>query len=308
MTPADSNLRNCLTRLLAVTLLLSAGEGWSHEKPSASELPGIHNFFRVTSNLFSGSQPEGEAGFNSLQMLGVKTVISVDGARPDVAGAAKHGLRYVHLPFGYDGIPTNRVAELAKAAEVLPGPIYVHCHHGKHRGPAAVVVICLANEGWTQLQAEEFLREAGTSPEYPGLFRAVINFVPPTTVELAAVSTNFTSVAHTPSLVDAMVAIDEYYGHLTISQQGRWQTLARPDLAPPHEAALVWEQFRELARSEDAASRPVDFRTKLANAEAAAKALRDAWAGLQLDTTAADAAFKRISQSCADCHRTYRNK
>ena len=29
---------------------------------------------------------------------------------------------------------------LARAARTLPGPIFVHCHHGMHRGPAAAAV------------------------------------------------------------------------------------------------------------------------------------------------------------------------
>jgi hypothetical protein len=92
-------------------------------------------------------------------------------------------MRYVHLPFGYDGIPAGRVAELARAAATVEGPIFVHCHHGKHRGPAAVGVICLANGSMTVPQAEALLRSAGTSPDYPGLFGAVTHFVAPTAAE-----------------------------------------------------------------------------------------------------------------------------
>jgi protein tyrosine phosphatase (PTP) superfamily phosphohydrolase (DUF442 family) len=102
------------------------------------EISGIHNAFRVTDKVYSGSQPEGDEAFVALAKLGVKTIISVDGSKPDVEAAHKHGLRYIHLPFGYDGVPTNRIVELAKAAETLSGPIFVHCHHGLPRGPTAV--------------------------------------------------------------------------------------------------------------------------------------------------------------------------
>ena len=70
----------------------------------------------------------------------MQTVISVDGAKPDLEAARKHGLRYVHLPHGYDGVPAPRGDELAIALRTLEGPIYVHCHHGKHRSPAAAGV------------------------------------------------------------------------------------------------------------------------------------------------------------------------
>src|SRR5262245_33238393 len=71
-----------------------------NRQPTA--LPGLHNVFRLSAKLYSGSVPEGETGFCSLCSLGVRTIISVDGARPDVATAHRFGLLYVHLPFGYD--------------------------------------------------------------------------------------------------------------------------------------------------------------------------------------------------------------
>src|SRR4051812_6205480 len=94
--------------------------GWSPAAPvrpvpvgnrEAVERPGIHNLFRLSPKLYTGSVPEGEAGFRSLRALGVRTLISVDGARPDVATARRFGLLYVHLPIGYDGCPTPRALE-----------------------------------------------------------------------------------------------------------------------------------------------------------------------------------------------------
>src|SRR3712207_7739670 len=61
------------------------------------------------------------------------TVISVDGARPDVELARKYGLRYVHLPIGYDDVTENEGRAIAKAITELPGPFYIHCHHGDRK-------------------------------------------------------------------------------------------------------------------------------------------------------------------------------
>ena len=99
-------------------------------KLTTAHLP---NAVQIHQKVISGGQPEGEAGFAELARLGIKTVISVDGARPDVATAQSFGLRYVHLPHGYDGIPSERALELAKAVREFDGPIYIHCHHGKQR-------------------------------------------------------------------------------------------------------------------------------------------------------------------------------
>src|SRR5438094_677830 len=81
------------------------------------------------------SSPDGDEGFHSLQQLGIKTIVSVDGARPEVDLARKYGLRYVHLPIGYDAVPREQALRIARAIRDLPGPVYIHCHHGRHRGP-----------------------------------------------------------------------------------------------------------------------------------------------------------------------------
>lgn len=54
------------------------------------------------------------AAFAELRELGVRTIIHVDGDTPDASAAERHGLRYVHLPHGYEGVPKARVAELAR--------------------------------------------------------------------------------------------------------------------------------------------------------------------------------------------------
>jgi protein tyrosine phosphatase (PTP) superfamily phosphohydrolase (DUF442 family) len=273
----------------------------------ALEIPGVHNAFRATETIYSGSQPEGDEAFAALAKLGVKTIISVDGSKPDTATARKHGLRYIHLPYGYDGVPTNRIVELAKAAASAAGPFFVHCHHGKHRGPAAVAVMCEATAGWTTNHAEAWLREAGTASDYPGLYRAAREFRMPTAAELAAVK-ELPEVARSSSLVDSMVAIDAHLEHLKLAQKAGWkQPPGHADISPPHEATLLWEQFRELARLDDTMKRPEDYRAKLTEAEQLTESLRRLLRE-SADATVIDAAFKRIGQNCTACHKAYRNQ
>ncbi|MBU6208995.1 MAG: hypothetical protein KGR22_03710, partial [Planctomycetes bacterium] len=61
------------------------------------DLPGLHNLVAFHDDVWSGSVPEGDAGFDSLTSLGVRTIISVDGALPDLERARARGMRYVHL-------------------------------------------------------------------------------------------------------------------------------------------------------------------------------------------------------------------
>jgi protein tyrosine phosphatase (PTP) superfamily phosphohydrolase (DUF442 family) len=302
--------------LLAAGLLATTRAPGASSSPSpaatnqiaaAIEIAGVHNAFRATEKLYSGSQPEGDATFAALAQRGIKTIISVDGGKPDVAAARKHGLRYIHLPYGYDGISTNRVAELITVMQREPGPFYVHCHHGKHRGPAAIAVMALAAEGWTTNQAVAWLREAGTADDYPGLYRAAQEFFLPTETALAAVG-ELPEVAQASSLVEAMVAVDAHLEHLKLAQKSGWKTPpGHADISPPHEATLLWEQYREIARLADTAARPADYRQKLAEAERLTDALRQ-----ELKTGATgeilDAMFKRVSQNCVACHKQHRNK
>ncbi len=289
-------------RLLTLVLLGAGLPGKAEQTPPAPlTAPALEHVFRVTDRLLSGGQPVGEAAFAELARLGVKTIVSVDGAKPDVAAARQHGLRYIHLPIGYDGVPAERVAELARAAALPGGQIYVHCHHGKHRGPAAVAVMCEATAGWSPARAEAWLRQAGTADEYAGLYRAAREFQPPSAAALARVG-ELPEVAKTPALVDAMVALDECFDLLKAAQKSGWKT-------PPAEAAtLLWEQLRELTRTDDTARRPADYREHLAESERAAETLRGHLRATPPDPAALDAAFQAAGQSCAACHKDFRNE
>ena len=288
----------------------AADEVASHNANSAAtplEIPGIHNAFRATDKIYSGSQPEGDAAFAALAKLGVKTIVSVDGSKPDVEAARKHGLRYVHLPIGYDGIPTNRLVELVKLSITGQGPFFVHCHHGLHRGPAAVAVMCEASQGWSVEKAGEWLRQAGTSPDYPGLYRAAAQFKPPSSEELAAVKA-FPEVTQPSNLVDAMVKIDELHTHLKLVQKAGWKVPpGHADISPAHEATMLWEQLKELARLPDSAERSADYRARVANAEKAVDALRTQLRDPQ-NVALLETNFKNVTDSCAACHKKYRNE
>jgi protein tyrosine phosphatase (PTP) superfamily phosphohydrolase (DUF442 family) len=267
----------------------------------------LHNLFRATTNVYSGSSPEGATAFAELRQMGVRTIISVDGSKPDVEAARKHGLIYIHLPIGYDGVPTNRVAELAKAGQSSAGPIYVHCHHGLHRGPAAVAVICEAAAGWTTNQAVAWLKQAGTATDYAGLYRSAVEFRLPEATAITGI-VELPEVARTSTLVEAMVAIDAEFDRLKAAQKSGWDRIPdQPDVTPAHTATILWEHFRELSRSEDSGKRPGDYREKISVSEKAAEQLGTLLRDFKANTTGRDAAFKSLGQSCAACHRQYRN-
>ena len=308
-----------IRRLLRTCCLLLVGAAWLVAAPVPEQLPkplrapGIENLFQVNDRVFSGGQPEGDEAFAALRKLGVRTIISVDGTRPNADRAAQHGLRYIHLPHGYDGISSNTANRLAKAAATVEGPIFVHCHHGKHRGPAAVGLICQATAGWTPQQAVAWLKQAGTAADYAGLYRANAEFRPPSPAQLACVPTDFPARAKVSGLVDAMVEIDHRWENLKAIQQAGWRVPAnQPDLAPASEALLLQEAYAELRRGHEAKAKGDQFLEQLRQAEARAKdfhtLIKSQSAGLnETAGKQADALFESAGQSCGSCHKQFRN-
>ena len=279
----------------------------------ALEAPGLHNFFAVSTNVYSGSSPESEESFAALARLGIQTIISVDGGKPNVELARKHGLRYVHIPHGYDGVSTNTQAQLVKAARASSGPVFVHCHHGLHRGPAAVAVICMANNGWTPSLGETWLKAAGTGSNYLGLYQTVREFRPPTTEQLAAMPSEFPETVQASSLVDSMVAIDECWDHLKVVRKAGYQTpKENPDLQPAHEAVILWEHYREAQRLPDAVRFGEKFVGLMKAGESSAKEaeqLLRQFASAPMPELRArlDRTFDALAQNCSSCHKTFRD-
>jgi hypothetical protein len=237
----------------------------------------------------------------------------VDGARPDVAMARKYSLRYVHIPFGYDGIPREQVLRLAKAVRDLPGPVYVHCHHGKHRGPAAAAVIHLClDEKCTVGQAIAEMRRAGTDPHYTGLYAVPKTLARPSAKDLDGVPSDFSEVAKVPDLAHLMVEIEARWENLKRIKAAGWRTPSdHADLDPPHEALQLVEHFREAGRLAQVKERPQDFRHWLGEAEKLATTLetilRAGRDNREISRAGADGTFRRAGTACTQCHAKYRD-
>jgi len=284
----------------------------SLEAQKPSDAPGLHNVVAYGPSCWSGSLPEGDAGFASLQSWGVRTVISVDGAVPDVARAARFGLRYVHLPIGYDGFDDARKLELVRAVRDLPGPIYIHCHHGKHRSAGAAAAVA-ASLGWMSPQAAMArMKVSGTSESYPGLYRCA------STAQVLAASLIDTAPAQWPAvtrpsgMVESMVAIDDALERIEVVEQAGWKVPAsHPDLAPAADAGAIADHLRLLGddgRPRDDAGRAA-FAAVLASSLGAAEKLESDLA----NTTAADRSLrltedlKALRATCTACHAAHRD-
>jgi protein tyrosine phosphatase (PTP) superfamily phosphohydrolase (DUF442 family) len=281
----------------------STGAASSRARPQLMpELPGIHNLMKISARIYSGSEPHGEEGFASLAMLGVKTVVSVDGAKPKVELARKHGLRYVHIPIGYDSVPEEAALSLARAVRDAKPPLYIHCHHGKHRGPAAAAVACIASGDIQGKDAIQILVRAGTSKDYKGLWRDVEAYEPP---PADAQLPELVEIAEVGSFTAAMAQVDRAYDNLKLSRDAKWGVPPdHPDIVPDQEALLLQEGLHEAARNANGGY-DEQFTKWLAEAEAAATNLRQ---DLQAkDLPSANDRFMRLDAACKQCHKSYRD-
>jgi len=282
----------------------------SLEKLESQHLP---NLVRVHEKVISGGLPEGDEAFDELAQRGVKTIISVDGMTPDVEMAAKHGLRYVHLPHGYDGIPAHRAKELAKAVRELEGPIYIHCHHGKHRSPAAASVACVTAGFIPAEQAVPVLELAGTSKGYQGLYQSAQDAEALDIALLNELEVQFLAVQQVPPMAEAMVQLSHTHDHIKLIAESNWRSPpSHPDLDPAHEALLLRELYTELLRTKEVAQEADDFRAWLENSNAAAKQLEDSLAAWKPNENSEppkrfQELLSKISSDCKACHVKYRD-
>lgn len=271
-----------------------------------AQLAGLHNVVTYAPELVCGGVPEGEEGLHTLAAMGIKTIVSVDGATPDVGTAEKLGMHYIHLPISYNGITPERQKELAQAVANAPGPIYVHCHHGKHRSASALGTALVQGGKLTPEQAIGRMKVSGTAENYQGLWQAVQQSKPLDASELKADIGRFPSIARVSGMVATMSEIDSVFENVTAAQKAGWAAPKdHPDLVPQKESKRLHALFAQLGDDAESKAHPADYQALLGKSLAAAKALDAAVAAG--DKAAADAQFTVIQKSCKECHKAHRD-
>jgi protein tyrosine phosphatase (PTP) superfamily phosphohydrolase (DUF442 family) len=273
---------------------------------AAREYPGLHNVIVFADGLINGSAPHGEAGFDSLEELGIKSIICVDGAHPDVAAAEQRGMRYVHVPIKYDGITHLEQLWLIRAIRELPKPIYIHCFHGRHRSPAAAACALVSLGRLTPDEGRVLLTAAGTSPKYAGLYAAVEDAAPVAVDALDQLSGELPTQAPVSGLAAAMAAIARTWDHLRQLRDADWQTLPdHPDLHPRNESRIMAQLFAQLVERPELAQRTADYQRWMRHAAESSRGL-----ALSLEQgrkVAAHQHMAELGRSCTECHALFRN-
>lgn len=274
---------------------------------------GLENFYRFHHRVYGGSGPYKLEHFEQLRRKGIKIVLSVDGAMPKVDLAESCGMRYIHIPMGYDGVADDVKFQLARAYLETEGALYVHCHHGKHRSPAAVGSMLVGAGLMEPEGALAVLEKVGTSKEYAGLYRDVANSRVVSEAEIAQAAP-LVSIASISDFTQSMAVIDVNWDNIKLSRKADWRLSdEHPDIDPSHEALMLHEQFRELLRSDEAneysveeAESLAEFKRLLVEAVELSGELEE---GLQEQESVEviEHRFLNVKQNCKSCHELYRN-
>ena len=271
---------------------------------------GIHNAVAFADGFVSGSLPEGEEGFDSLARMGIKTIISVDGAAPEVELAKLRGMKYIHLPIGYNGCTPERKMELIRASRDarLNGPVYIHCHHGKHRSAGAAGAVA-ASLGWaTAPEGVARMKVSGTSPSYVGLYAMASTATLLDSSVVDSVPANFPEVAQPTGFVKGMVEMDVLMDHLRIVERAGWVAPEnRPDLVPIAEAGRLADLFRVLNEGAYVKRKSASFAEMMRTSQEQTDLLEELLAAEQLDSAKLSSQLKLIATSCKDCHTQHRD-
>ncbi|EMI16037.1 hypothetical protein RMSM_07024 [Rhodopirellula maiorica SM1] len=157
--------------------------------------------------------------------------------------------------------------------------------------------------------AMDILEKAGTSLNYPGLWRDVEAFEMPADDKPLP---PLVPIARINSMASLMVAIDQANEHLSQFAEHDWARVeSHPDLRPAAEAALLREGFRESVRlrtksnADDLADYDDAYWDQMIAAENVAAKLEDAIRSK--DHGSANRHLDRMGTLCTKCHDQYRN-
>lgn len=280
---------------------LASDSGLSFEQIESRD---VHRLLRLSDQLLTGAEPKTEASYAELARLGVRTIVNVDGATPKLEMAKKYGLEYVHIPIGYDGITAEQSAAMVHVMRDREGPFYFHCHHGRHRGPAAAAIALMESTGCSAEQGLEVLTEAGTSEGYPGLWRDVRNFEsPPAGTQLP----ELVEIAHVGDFEGSMAKLDRTWDEMKLIQAAGFLSAAdHPDL-DPHNVARILRESLEHAQelSDPLLSVELLYHDEMDKALAGARELEAVLLEDRIED--AQAPFDVVRQSCKACHVEFRD-
>lgn len=101
-------------------------------------------------------------GVKYLKKLGIKTVISISPSEKERNLLKDSGIALKEIPFEKEGPDKTVISGFLDTVKKSEGPVYVHCHSGKHRGGILGYIYRVKISGWQKDRALiEFARLGG---------------------------------------------------------------------------------------------------------------------------------------------------
>jgi tyrosine-protein phosphatase SIW14 len=161
---------------LATTPSLQAG--------SVFEAPGVPNFHQVDDHVFRGGQPSAQ-GFESLSLIGVKTVIDLRSGAERLRGEESlvnaAGMHYIDVPLNGFTAPTDQqIATLLSLLDDSSGwPVFIHCRRGADRTGTVIACYRVAHDHWANEKALTEAKLYRMSRREQKMRHYVLDFTPP---------------------------------------------------------------------------------------------------------------------------------
>ncbi|MDN3515669.1 MAG: protein tyrosine phosphatase family protein [Candidatus Brocadia sp.] len=140
---------------------------------------------KTSDRITSASQPSKEE-IEKLPQQGFKSVINLRASgeedqplspKDEEFLVRKCGMKYLHIPVSMkEGIKPGLVDQFCKEIELLPTPVFVHCHTGKRAGAFTMMHVGL-KEGLTGEEALQKAMSIGFACDMPQLKDFFINYI-----------------------------------------------------------------------------------------------------------------------------------
>ncbi len=151
---------------------------------AAADAPAVHvrNFDKVNDHIYRGGAPSA-VGVQELGAMGVKTIIDLreagEGTEVEKKEVEKLKLKYINVPLGEFGAPTNAQMELLLGLlQGSSGALFVHCRRGKDRTGTVVACYRIQHDGWNNKRALEEAKEHGMSSFERAMRAYILHFAP----------------------------------------------------------------------------------------------------------------------------------
>jgi len=124
-------------------------------------LPGVTNFYQVTTNLYRGAQPTA-AGMAQLKAMDIKTVInlrSLHSDKDEVAGTGLQSIRFEEKSWHAE--EEDVIGFLKAVTDTNNLPVFVHCQRGADRTGTMCAMYRIVVCGWSKADAIEEMKDGG---------------------------------------------------------------------------------------------------------------------------------------------------